>query len=66
MRIFFLEKTVKIVSTSGLCPRTPICLRRLGASPPRTSALLLDPAYYYNFVGFVSSDNAFCSAQKRT
>jgi len=50
---YFWEKTVKIVSASGIRPQTPVFLRRLGAPPP--DPRVVTPAYYYNFVKFVSS-----------
>jgi len=61
MRIFFLEKTAKIVSASGAPPLNPHFLRRLGSSPSDSRDVI--PAYYYNFVEFVSSAKCI---QKRT
>jgi len=51
----FLGKNCKSgrLSVGGSAPRTPICLRRLGAPPP--DPRVVTPAYYYNFIEFVSN-----------
>jgi len=48
---YFLEKDVKNRLSFG--GRTPAGLRRLGAEPP--DPRVVTPAYYYNFVKFISS-----------
>jgi len=45
---FFGKKTVKAVSTRGLRPRIPVCLRRLEAEP--SDSRVVTPAYNYNSV----------------
>jgi len=50
---FFGEKTVKIrLNVRESATNTPVCLWRLGAPP--SDLRVVTPAYYYNFVEFVS------------
>jgi len=51
MRIFW-NKNVKITQRRGLRPRTPVCLRRLGASP--LDPHVITPVCYCKFVEFIS------------
>jgi len=62
MRIFW-EKTVKIISASG----APLPNPRLppAAGDSDTDPRVVTPAYYYNFVGFVSSAKCILFSSKK-
>jgi len=54
--VYFLDKTVKVVSASRLPPAAEVSALR-----PR----VVTPAYYYNFVEFVSSANCILFRLKK-
>jgi len=62
---YFLGKYCKHhLNVGGLRPRTPVYLRRLGAPP--SDPRVVTPAYYYNFVEFVSSVKCILFRSKKT